>query len=297
MRRGGRPAQGGTPATLAHRWPGHWQARPPPVGGLPPCAGLALALPAGATAGTPARRRRSLRPAAREARGRRRLRRQCARRSKLRPPAGARAAAAARSRGPGSAGGRHPQRGAPGRYAGRRVRRQSKARPAAGGLPWPCFAEGCPRATAGGQLDQDAPQARPWPPHYPGQTCKGWTGRAAAPPPPRVGRVSARRPEGRVGRGPPAGGTRTGAPFPRPLDRQRERKEGVPTGHSLLFANKGRPASKPDRWRLAPAPAWQSPFCRKLPAVAGRQYRGLAPVPRFTAYQGPVWCNQFLSQL
>ena len=209
MRRGGRPAQGGTPATLAHRWPGHWQARPPPVGGLPPCAGLALALPAGATAGTPARRRRSLRPAAREARGRRRLRRQCARRFKLRPPAGARAAAAARSRGPGSAGGRHPQRGAPGRYAGRRVRRQSraarpapqawpgwqgwperrrpgrrggrpqsphlwgpgrpgapaprpargrsKARPAAGGLPWPCFAEGCPRATAGGQLDQDAP--------------------------------------------------------------------------------------------------------------------------------------------
>lgn len=332
MRRGGRPAQGGTPATLADRWPGHWQARPPPVGGLPPCAGLALALPAGATAGTPARRRRSLRPAAREARGRRRLRRQCARRSKLRPPAGARAAAAARSRGPGSAGGRNPQRGAPGRYAGRRVRRQSraarpapqawpgwqgwperrrpgrrggrpqsphlwgpgrpgapaprpargrsKARPAAGGLPWPCFAEGCSRATAGGQLDQDAPQARPWPPHYPGQTCKGWTGRAAAPPPPRVGRVSARRPEGRVGRGPPAGGTRTGAPFPRPLDRQRERKEGVPTGHSLLFANKGRPTSKPDRWRLAPAPAWQSPFCRKLPAVAGRQYRGLAPVPR-----------------
>lgn len=112
MRRGGRPAQGGTPATLAHRWPGHWQARPPHVGGLPPCAGLALALPAGATAGTPARRRRSLRPAAREARGRRRLRRQCARRSKLRPPAGARAAASARSRGPGSAGGRHPQRGA-----------------------------------------------------------------------------------------------------------------------------------------------------------------------------------------
>lgn len=36
---------------------------------------------------------------------------------RLRPPAGARAAAAARSRGPGSAGGRHPQRGAPGRYA------------------------------------------------------------------------------------------------------------------------------------------------------------------------------------
>ena len=130
-KRAGDPPEGGTPATFAHRWPGHWQARPPLVGGLPPCAGLALALPAGATAGTPARRRRSPRPAARECAGWRRLRRQCARRSKLRPPAGARAAAAARSRGPGSAGGRHPQRGAPGRYAGRRVRRQSRAaRPA-----------------------------------------------------------------------------------------------------------------------------------------------------------------------
>lgn len=38
----------------------------PLVGGLPPCAGLALALPAGETAGTPARRRRS--PAPRRAR-------------------------------------------------------------------------------------------------------------------------------------------------------------------------------------------------------------------------------------
>lgn len=32
---------------------------------------------------------------------------------------------------------------------------------------WPCIAEGCPRATAGGQLGRDAPQARPWPPHVP----------------------------------------------------------------------------------------------------------------------------------
>ena len=96
MRRGGRPAQGGTPATVGPRWPGHWQARPPLVGGLPPCAGLALALPAGATAGTPARRRRSPRPAARECAGRRRLRRQCARRHKLRAPAGARPQAAGR---------------------------------------------------------------------------------------------------------------------------------------------------------------------------------------------------------
>jgi hypothetical protein len=228
MRRGGRPAQGGTPATFAHRWPGHWQARPPHVGGLPPCAGLALALPAGATAGTPARRRRSPRPAARECAGRRRLRRQCARRSKLRPPAGARAAAAARSRGPGSAGGRHPPARGPGplrraasaeaepcgtasavgvaglaRLAGApptgpegrtapkppRVgagpprstcaatgagEEQCKAGPLARPAgAWPCIAEGCPRATAGGQLDQDAPQARPWPPHFPGQTPQG----------------------------------------------------------------------------------------------------------------------------
>lgn len=85
-----------------------WPCRPAQRPALPPAGGVPL------------------RPAAREARGRRRLRRQCARRSKLRPPAGARAAAAARSRGPGSAGGRHPQRGAPGRYAGRRVRRQSR---------------------------------------------------------------------------------------------------------------------------------------------------------------------------
>lgn len=124
------------------------------------------------------------------------------RRSDCGPPQGARAAAAARSRGPGSAGGRHPQRGAPGRYArpkggaggadgptaptqwgpGRPgapapqpARGRSNARPAASGPAgaWPCIAEGCPRATAGGQLDQDAPQARPWPPHYPGQTPQG----------------------------------------------------------------------------------------------------------------------------
>lgn len=49
------------------------------------------------------------------------------------------------------------------------------SRPAASGPvgAWPCIAEGCPRATAGGQLDQDAPQARPWPPHYPGQPPQG----------------------------------------------------------------------------------------------------------------------------
>ena len=63
--------------------------------------------------------------------------------------------------------------GRPGAPAPQPARGRSKARPAAGGLPWPCFAEGCPRATAGGQLDQDAPQARTWPPHFPGQTPQG----------------------------------------------------------------------------------------------------------------------------
>ena len=128
MRRGGRPAQGGTPATVGPRWPGHRQARPPLVGGIcRPARGLPwpcrpVQRPAFPPAGGVPRA-----PPRANARGRRRLRRQCARRSQMRPPAGARAAAAARSRCPGSAGGRHPQRGAPGRYAGRRVRRQSRA--------------------------------------------------------------------------------------------------------------------------------------------------------------------------
>lgn len=264
-----------------------WPCRPGQRPALPPAGGVLL------------------RPAAREARGRRRLRRQCARRSKLRPPAGARAAAAARSRGPGSAGGRHPQRGAPGRYAGRRVRRQSraarpapqawpgwqgwperrrpgrrggrphsphlwgpgrpgapaprpargrsKARPAEGGLSWPCFAEGCPRATAGGQLDQDAPQARPWPPHFP--DCRRQAGRAAAPPPHRVGRVSGPQAAGAGGTWPARRRDADGSPLPQAAIPPERTKEGVPTGHSLLvLLIKGRPASKSDRWRLSPAP-------------------------------------------
>lgn len=58
---------------------------------LPPCAGLALALPAGATAGIPARRRRSPRPAARE----------CARKAALAPPVRAAFSNAAPRRGKG----------------------------------------------------------------------------------------------------------------------------------------------------------------------------------------------------
>ena len=115
-----------------HGWPslaGALAGKAPACGRLlPPCAGLALALPAGATAGIPARRRRSPRPAARE----------CARKAALAPPVRAAFSNAAPRRGKGCSsspqpvprlgwGGRHPQRGAPGRYAGRRVRRQSRA--------------------------------------------------------------------------------------------------------------------------------------------------------------------------
>lgn len=92
MREGREPARGRDTRHVLPSLAGAPAGKAPACGRLlPPCAGLALALPAGETAGTPARRRRSLRPAAREARGRRRLRRQCARRSKLRPAAAARA--------------------------------------------------------------------------------------------------------------------------------------------------------------------------------------------------------------
>lgn len=322
---------------FAHRWPGHWQARPPPVGGLPPCAGLALALPAGATAGTPARRRRSPRPAARECAGRRRLRRQCARRSKLRPPAGARAAVAARSRGPGLAGGRHPQRGAPGRYAGRRVRWQSRAaRPAP--QAWPGW-QGWPERRRPGRRGGRPQSPHEWGPGRPGapapQPARGrsnarpglWPapqglglalrrgapaqrlaanltrtrrrrglGRHISPARPRRGLDGAgggtAAAQGGQGVGPQAGGAggtwparrrdADGSPFPQAARPPERTKKGVPTGHSLLFwLDKGRPASRPDRWRLAPAPAWLSLFYLTVAGIAGRQYRGLAPVPRF----------------
>ena len=108
------------------------------------------------------------------------------------------------------------------------------------------------RATAGGQLDR-AGLARPWPPHFP--DCRRQAGRAAAPPPHRVGRVSG--PQAAV-----AGGTwparrrdADGSPLPQAAIPPERTKEGVPTGHSLLvLLIKGRPASKSDRWRLSPAP-------------------------------------------
>ena len=71
-----------------------------------------------------------------------------------------------------------------------------------------------PPSNGGGQLDR-AGLARPWPPHYPGQPRRGWTGRAAASRRPgRAGvRPAGRR--GRVGRALPQG-ARTGAPLPPP---------------------------------------------------------------------------------
>lgn len=68
-----------------------------------------------------------------------------------------------------------------------------------------------PPSNGGGQLDR-AGLARPWPPHYPGQPRRGWTGRAAASRRPgRAGvRPAGRR--GRVGRALPQG-ARTGAPL------------------------------------------------------------------------------------
>ena len=146
---------------------------------------------------------------------------------------------AARSRGPGSAGGRHPQRGAPGRYArpkggaggadgptaptqwgpGRPgapapqpARGRSNARPAASGPAgaWPCIAEGCPRATAGGQLDRAGARRGPaLAATLPRPDPQGLDGAGGGTPPPRVGRGAARRPLGaggtaqRAGREPP----------------------------------------------------------------------------------------------
>lgn len=169
----------------------------------------------------------------------------------MRPPAGARAAAAARSRGPGSAGGAAPPARGPGPLRppegrGRRGGRPHSPHTVGAGPPrstcaatgtgeeqckarckrpvgaWPCIAEGCPRATAGGQLDRAgarrgpalaATLPRPAP-------AGGWTGRAAARRPGWAGVRPAGR-WGRVGRprgpdGSPHHRPQAVAPFPLP---------------------------------------------------------------------------------
>ena len=228
-----------------------WPCRPGKRPALPPAGGVPL------------------RPAAREARGRRRLRRQCARRSKLRPAAAARAerpaqagrelaarrgASACRAawRGP-LVGQREPGRAATpgGECVGRAARpglRRRRGRagkagrsaadraggadgptaptswgPGRPGAPTPQPARGWPGARPAKRprrglalrLDWVAPRngwRLAWPepptggdqpPHFP--DCRRQAGRAAAPPPHRVGRVSGPQAAG-------AGGTRPGAP-------------------------------------------------------------------------------------
>ena len=108
------------------------------------------------------------------------------------------------------------------------------------------------RATAGGQLDRDAPIGAALAATFPGlpQAGRAGGGTAAA--------------QGGQGVGPQAGGaggTRParrrdtdGSPFPWPLSGRENEKRECPPGTPSCLLIKGRPASKPDRWRLAPAP-------------------------------------------
>ena len=249
------------------------------------------------------------------------------------PPAGGRA-----PEGRLGASGRSPEAQAPkGRYAGRRVRRQSRAaRPAPQAWPgwqgWPkrrrtgrrrgrphsphivgagprrstdaATGEGeergkaarsahrrclalrrgrVPPSNGGGQLAR-AGLARPWPPHYP--DCRRQAGRAAAPPPHRVGRVSARRPEGRVGRGPAHRAT-DGSPFPWALSgRENEKRECPPGTPSCLLIKATRPAVvKSD---TCPRPRFVKSHISDTSSIAGSQHRGFAPVPRHTGFAGKV---------
>ena len=188
--------------------------------------------------------------------------------------------------GPGRAGAPTPQP----------ARGRSKARPAVGGLSWPCFAGGVPRATAGGW---QAPQARrpeppptlrsscrrrrlgggDQPPHYP--DCRRQAGRAAAPPPRRVGRGTARRPRGRVGRALPKG-ARTGAPFPCPVTVSRDKREkGAPQALPCLL-NRGNPAWLSKVGGL-PLPPPGKVHIIESPAPVGKPTKGFQPFTR----QGP----------
>lgn len=91
------------------------------------------------------------------------------------------------------------------------------------------------------------------PPHFP--DCRRQAGRAAAPPPHRVGRVSGPQAAGAGGTRPARRRDTDGSPFPQAARPPERTKEGVPTGHSLLvLLIKGRPASRSERWRLSPAP-------------------------------------------
>ena len=224
MREGREPARGRDTRHVLPSLAGAPAGKAPACGRLlPPCAGLALALPAGATAGTPARRRRL--PAPRRAR----MREEAA----LAPPvraavqiagprrgkaAGRRArpglaAGSGEGRGPATPGGecvgraaRHGLRRRRGRAgkAGRSAAARAggadgptaptswgpgrpgapapqpsagcdrgKAREAARLRAWPCGGHGWPALRLAANLTRTRRQARPWPPHFPGQTPQG----------------------------------------------------------------------------------------------------------------------------
>lgn len=72
-----------------------------------------------------------------------------------------------------------------------------------------------------------------------------------------------------MGRGPPAGGTRTGAPFPRPLDRQREQKRECPPGTPFYFG-----------WIKADRPAGQTAGGSPPPPLGKVHFIGQLQVSR-----------------
>ena len=114
------------------------------------------------------------------------------------------------------------------------------------------------------------------PPHFP--DCRRQAGRAAAPPPHRVGRVSP------AGRG--AGGTRTarrrgadGSPFSYPVTVSRDKREkGAP--QALPFCWIEADVSAAQRLAACPCPHRVKSLLSYTAARWGNQHRGAAPVPR-----------------
>lgn len=175
--------------------------------------------------------------------------------------------------------------GRPGAPTPQPARGRSGARPRGARTEgaWPCGAEGCPRATERPNLTGPGPVgARPWAAHYP--DCRRQAGRAAAPPPHRVGRGAARRPRGRVGRALPKG-ARTGAPFPWPLSGRENEKRECPSGTpSCLLIKAIRSAVV--KSNTCPRPRLAKSLLSDSSSIAGRQHRGSAPVPRVYGISG-----------
>lgn len=131
-------------------------------------------------------------------------------------------------------------------------------------------------------------------PTCPGRACPALA--ATLPGLPQAGRAGGgtAAAQGGQGVGPQAGGaggTWPGAPGHgrEPLSlgaiRQRERKEGVPTGHSLLFADKGHTASCRKVRYLPPPPLCQVPYIGHF-QYRGESTQGLCPC---TPAHGLCW--------